>query len=179
MTVLDDYAVGSGLTRKPLPRPLLPSLRAAEDFYLGTHAPPTRRVTIVTAGGEQDPLRPFYAYAERQLDQILALPDGWDGRRGVAISETAVETAVRVVASILDARSALPQFFPLPDGGVQVEWHLADNDIEIEVDGLGDAHVLAMDAEGRIVVEGSIGPADDACIETAAFLRLLSERLPH
>jgi len=60
-------------------------------------------------------------------------------RRGKPVTREAVYATARVLANLLDRHSQIPQFFPLPDGGIQVEWY-ADNQIEIDVDGSGEAY---------------------------------------
>jgi hypothetical protein len=51
-----------------------------------------------------------------------------------------------------------PQIFPLADGGVQIEWYAAGDEIDIDVDRDGIVHVLATAQDGQPVIEGSADP---------------------
>src|SRR5260370_12782284 len=96
-------------------------------------------------------------WVARELTLLRGLRPGWDGHRAKPISREALYSAVVVLAVILDENSEPPQFFPLPDGGIQFEWY-ADDQIEIEIDGAGEAHVLATATNGEVVAEGSFDP---------------------
>jgi len=95
-------------------------------------------------------------YVENELNRLVELPQGWDGRHAAQITNEAVQTTVDLLPAISDEQSVPPQFFPLPDGGIQFEWHVGGNDIEIEVDGGGEAHAVAVTADDNILFEGEI-----------------------
>ncbi len=141
---------------RPLPR--VPREARATESYLYP-----RRVRGATRGplhidysGAPDPrLRALFNHATQAINRVLELPDGWDGRRARRISPLAAESAVYVLAQLLDAHSAVPQVVPLPDGGLQLEWHAAGNSLEIEIDGEGTAYLLATDENGLEVVDAT------------------------
>jgi hypothetical protein len=82
---------------------------------------------------------------------------------------------IQVLARLLDEESAAPQFFPLPDGGVQLEWLVAGNSVVIEIDARGEAYVLATTEKDSVVVEGVYGPEDlDLARHLQKFLNALS-----
>jgi len=69
-----------------------------------------------------------------ELNELINLPDGWDSYDGVG---TSIEVAVRALDFInvlLTACAAMsqPQLTPLPEGGLQLEWHRPGLDLEIE-----------------------------------------------
>ena len=97
--------------------------------------------------------------ARAQLDELLQLEPQWDGHRAKVISIAAVRGAVESLFRIADEVSLAPQFFPLPDGGVQYEWHVGGESVEVEVDGSGVAYALATDRDGNTLVEGSLDSA--------------------
>lgn len=122
--------------------------------------------------------RPWWVvHVEEVLNQLLALPEAWDGRRAQRVTPEAVEGVVTVLAIVMTDTSATPQLFPLADGGLQVEWHVAHNDIEIEVDAAGEAHVLAQTSEGVDVVDDLVDDAGEVLSSTRAYLKVLSDRL--
>lgn len=96
-------------------------------------------------------------YVERELNRLLELPLGWDGRHAARTTYEAVQTTVDVLPAISDEQSIPPQFFPLPDGGIQVEWHVAGAAIEIEIDGAGEAYAVALNADKKILFEQEVG----------------------
>lgn len=155
MTILDEHPIASGITRRPRPRPALLGRDAVQDFHLGL--PNGARQVTLSIAGMPGGLRPWWVqYVEQELNHLLRLRPCWDGRRALPVEEIAVETMVRVLSTLMDEASSLPQLFPLTDGGLQAEWHVGGNDIEIEVEGRGAAHVLATAADGEIVADGIV-----------------------
>lgn len=116
-----------------------------------------------------------------RLNSLLDLRDGWDGHRAHAVTIPATEATVRVLASLMDETSAPPQLFPLPDGGLQIEWHVGGNSIEVEIDAGGEPCVLARTHDGATVADGviALGEPDAQLLATRGFLRALSTRLEH
>jgi hypothetical protein len=76
-----------------------------------------------------------------------------------------VYATAQVLVKLIDGHSQVPQFFPLPDGGIQVEWY-GNDEIEIDVDGSGEAYAIAT-SNGEVVAEGVLeqsGPSDLASV---------------
>lgn len=188
MTVLDDQrSAASGMTNKPEPPPELPAVDAARQFYLygsgavGTvvwHGHGAAGGFAYYFGPEPDRLGRLINWVARELTRMRELRPGWDGHRAMPITEEAVNGMVRFLADVLDEESEPPQFFPLPDGGIQIEWY-ADDDIEIEIDGTGEAHALITAANGDTIVEGTFDPheASDVVVKVARFLKTFSARV--
>ena len=176
-TVVDDQLKTSGLTRRPVPAPRLPTLDPAELFYQrDLNAPPDRTISIQVTGGP----RPwFVGYVEQKLNEFLRLPKGWDGRKAESVTIDAVETVVALLGVLTDPTSAPPQLFPLPDGGIELGWRAAGDELEIEVDSTGDTHVLAVTAEDETIAEGPLDPLhlDVQMANARAFLDRLSRRV--
>jgi hypothetical protein len=197
MTVLADRRLAaSGTTRQPEPPPELPDVDDAKQFYLsgqGVHLWTLTSTTPWTASNDwwtSRNVRSHHAHYSHQpisqrldrLGQILvqelghlrALREGWDGRRAKPITSEALYGTILALAALLDEESIPPQFFPLPDGGIQFEW-FADDHIEIEVDRAGEAHVLAIATNGDILAEGVFDPQPPS--ELAATVALLVKSL--
>jgi hypothetical protein len=177
VSALADRPMASGLTLRPLPAPQLGSVSAAEHFFIDSPDTTARRLTIEVPGTERW-LRPWFVeYVEAGLNGLLELRDGWDGRRARAITTAAAQSTVEVLAALMNDASAPPQLFPLPDGGIQAEWHVGGNHIEVEIDGDGEAHILAQDIDGAYVAEGIITPEHPEVLMSAReFLQVLSAR---
>jgi hypothetical protein len=176
-TVVDDQLRTSGLTRRPVPPPRLPTLDPAELFYQrDLNAPPNRTISIQVMGGP----RPwFVGYVEQRLNEFLRLSNGWDGRKAEPITIHAVETVVALLSVLTGPMSAAPQLFPLPDGGIELGWRAAGDELEIEINSSGDSHVLAVTAEDETIAEGPLDPLhlDVRIANTRAFLDRLSRQV--
>jgi hypothetical protein len=138
-----DALVTSGLTRVvglPSPR-RRPSLDPDEAFYYRDPQAPPRRVVAIEADAERKSL---FEEVQRKINQLLLLDRGWDTRHAEPITREAVEATVWLIHWLTTPTSAVPQFFPLPDGGLAIGWRVAGDEIEIEIDAQGQAIVLAV-----------------------------------
>lgn len=112
---------------------------------------------------------PFPAAMQR-LNEFAALTAGWDTYRAAPIAATAIAEA-RSFLSALARRFAgqtdiAKPFFlsPLPYGGVQIEWHRPNQEIEIEIDSDGHFGYLLITGQGehRTFEEGDDLSFDEA-----------------
>lgn len=176
-TLLDRPA--SGLTRSSQPAPPPPSLESGDDFLHRRPNGGVRHVFLEVPGQSRWARPRWIDLVEGELNQLVALPAGWDGRRALPVSSTALESLVGLLSLLMGDRTAAPQLFPLPDGGVQAEWHIGGNSVEVEIDGLGEAHVLADRATGEILAEGvvALNPGDSTLSTVRRFLTEISSQL--
>lgn len=113
---------------------------------------------------------------ERQFNDLLQLRAGWDGRKALPSTYAALLRATELLGSFGEGLVP-PQVFPLPDGGVQLEWHAASS-VEIEVDRRGEAHVVVVDDSGEIVVNRELQRESAADLDgVQQFLSLIATRL--
>lgn len=70
------------------------------------------------------------------------------------ISENAAPTAIWWLDLLAEEDAVSPQVFPLPNGGVQVEWLAGNESIEVEIGPRGQVGILGMDGAGNLLVEG-------------------------
>jgi hypothetical protein len=70
----------------------------------------------------------------RQFADLLRLPPDWDGYGANVIDPQPLVAAYRFSVDFLRINSPAPQVVPLSSGGVQLEWHREDVDLEIEFD---------------------------------------------
>jgi hypothetical protein len=156
MTQLLDGPLASASTLYPRRQPPSPTLEAAEDFYIHGIDQGVRQVQIQVSGPDGSLRRTWLAsYMEEQVTSLLRLPHGWDGRRACRVTERAIGSGIELVFAVAGDLSLPPQIFPLPDGGIQMEWHAGES-VEIEIDPAGDAHVLVTDEGGHIVLNEEI-----------------------
>jgi hypothetical protein len=158
MTALDERAVAPAATMFPHSARRLRADETAQWFAV-TGAGEVRyrrvRIALVDAVGEVRD-EPWIGSVEAQLNELLRLPPAWDGQRAQAVTEAAVKAVVAVLGEIEDEHGLPPAVFPLPDGGVQAEWHAAGNDVEVEVEGDGSVFVFARDMSGNVTIEGDV-----------------------
>jgi hypothetical protein len=160
VTQLLDRPLAAGATLYPRSLSPSPSARSAEDFYLRGSGPPARQVTIQMTGPDGSLRRTWLAaHLEQQINGLLCLEPGWDGGRARPITDKAVGSAIRVLFAVASDLSLPPQLFPLPDGGLQMEWH-AGRSVEVELDACGDVHVLVTNEIGEIVTNEDLAPGD-------------------
>ena len=172
MTVLADRrSAASGTTSQPEPPPCLPNVEDAQQFYLagsytGSATGQSQWHNVIQGNiwyvdSEPGGLAWVLERVASELTRLGQLRPGWDGRHGKRVTQEAVYATARVMINLLDRHSQVPQFFPLPDGGIQVEWY-GDDEIEINVDNSGEAYVIAS-SNGDVVAEGILdqaGPSD-------------------
>lgn len=111
------------------------------------------------------------------ISNLLNLPPAWDGRRALPIADRAAKSVLRATLMVADDSSLTPQYFPLPNGGIQVEWQAAGAGLEIECDPEGDCHVLAVNHSNEVVLEFARPSRDgsDDWARAARFLRDLGD----
>jgi hypothetical protein len=183
--IADRLPTSPGLTSPLDPPPDLPSAEAAREFYLyGAGATASavwhyahRNEGWVVSGAAQkrDRLAALIDLVAFELRRIQRLRPGWDGHHAVPVTQAAIYASASLLGKILDATSEPPQIFPLPDGSVQIEWYAGD-EIDIEIDSGGAAHVLATSSSGQTLVEGSFDPQAPSQMisDLAKYVRELS-----
>lgn len=150
----------SSLTTVPRWHPSMPGARTSDPQSPGI-SPPRRGELRVYVDGAGLPWW-FGDHLNQELNRLFALPAGWDGPSAEEVTVEAVREAASVLAAVASEAVSAPQFFPLRDGGIQAEWHIGGNDIEIEVNGAGEAYVFAARSDGQTIADGEVGTNRDA-----------------
>lgn len=113
-----------------------------------------------------------------RLNELLRLRANWDGLSAPPVAEVAAMTAIQWLNNLSDDETVSPQVFPLVNGGVQMEWLINGDSLEVEVSPTGEVGVLGMDAAGNVLVEGDypdpIG-LSDFVVTARKHLRALSD----
>ena len=136
--------------------------------------PPRLTIDLLTPF---DPRYPSVLQACDQINRLLALPERWDGGHAAAISPRSAIISLHLVAYLVDEAVPPPQVFPLPDGGVQLEWLIDGNGLEIEVTPAGVANALGVDSDELTQIDGQFGADAHALSLAKSYLRLISKPL--
>lgn len=68
-----------------------------------------------------------------RFDELTALPRGWDGYAGCPVSFNCAQFAANLIERLFVSSLPAPQMVPGNDGTLQIEWHIGQYDIEIDV----------------------------------------------
>ena len=77
----------------------------------------------------------------KSLDSKLQLAPNWDSHGALQIDKQRVLDAINVLFRTMSIDTAAPWVVPTTDGGIQLEWHRKDEDLEVEINGGGDASI--------------------------------------
>jgi len=80
-----------------------------------------------------DPQHAWVEPVKQRLGHICALPVAWDGYRGRPTRFDIAYFAFELLKRVCKASTPAPSIVPLPSGGLQVEWHQDDLDIELTI----------------------------------------------
>jgi len=103
---------------------------------------------------------PWLDSALERLNSVGRLEGGWDGEAARATAAEAAAAALRALFEVMGSDTPPPSVVPMYDGGLQLEWHGHDIDVELAVGPDGARHVwissasgLEIDEDFRYVVE--------------------------
>ena len=100
---------------------------------------------------------------------LLSLRENWDSYGGRKTSDELIVQALDVLTHIMELNSPVPSVVPLGDGGLQLEWHRKQQDLEI---------VFHLDAvptffyQNRRTQKEREGFATDAVVLAAVFANI-------
>lgn len=89
-----------------------------------------------------------------RLVAILHMPPNWDGYGAPAVSREAAMFALEVLQRTMQPGTPAPQVVPSSVGGVQLEWHEKDIDLELHIPAPFDCELWFEDHRlGKVVSE--------------------------
>jgi hypothetical protein len=107
-----------------------------------------------------------------RLTHLSRLRENWDSYGASPVSTQSITLTIQVMNEIMVDRTPLPAIVPTTDGGVQLEWHFAGIDLEVEVNSNG---ILSVSYEDAAVDQQPW--EDDFLFIPGLMLRDLKERL--
>lgn len=88
-----------------------------------------------------------YRQAIANYGHLLSLQAGWDGARAKQIPATTFQFGLQLLQqAVADGMHTKVQIVPLPYGGIQLEWHTSNADLEVEIERPNRFHVYFHDA---------------------------------
>lgn len=106
-----------------------------------------------------------------RLERLFELDAGWDGEDARQLDPDALVTAARVIAEGISAGLPEPELFPVPDGGIQLEWRAGPVELELEIEpGHGSVVFVCDDEQTGQQIDGEL-PRDRSRL-ALAFARL-------
>jgi hypothetical protein len=104
---------------------------------LSARTPGHREIRVPFGGGEFvvgiDAEPPRWLLPTLQtLGDLLELRVDWDTYGSPSIQPAYVESALRVIFAVMRDNTPVPSVVPTSRGGIQIEWHTRDVDLEIE-----------------------------------------------
>lgn len=133
----DVYMTGSNQTG--------PGALTGRDFLSGADHPLSGgSLTLVVAPSE------WRSDASIAIKELLLLSEDWDAEGARAVSQRAVEHAMKLLEPLLDEVPSLrrPAIYPSTDGGVVLDWELDRNHLDLEVTPGGVVEVFYALADG-------------------------------
>ncbi len=127
------------------------AVKTADRALLSDERPVRIKLTlskgeVMIEGPRQEP-RWLYP-SLNALQRVSRLPDDWDSYGGRPIADLAVMGALKALFQVLAHQSRelpAPAVVPTSEGGVQLEWHRGEGDIEIRVSPSGKYSVFLRD----------------------------------
>lgn len=97
-----------------------------------------------------------------EVEQLRAVPRGWDSYRGDPVDEIAVQRAVGLIARFQDLMEPVPRpvIGPTADGAVVLRWELDDRDVDIVFRRVGGRYLIAKPDTDEIFEEGTLDYID-------------------
>ncbi len=97
-----------------------------------------------------------------EIGQIGELEENWDSYGARPIDPRCAEATTNLLLSVLDPGTPKPCVVPTNRGGIQLEWHRAGVDLEVEIESPAQVHVFFEDhragTEEEITLTGDLRP---------------------
>jgi len=119
------------------------------------------------------PTRDWHKEVTATLNELAALPRGWDGYNGRPVRFDCAYFALSMLEAICPADGPAPQIVPGSNGDLQLEWHMPNEDIELHV--RGPNKVTAWRVAGATDPDGEELQLTNDFTQVAAWIRAIME----
>jgi len=103
----------------------------------------------------------------KRLETVSMLAADWDSYGAPAVKRTAVLMAMRLLQLFAESGFDPPQIVPMSNGGIQLEWHWSEADLEIQFTGEADVDAF-IDIHGDTSWEGEFASAPARVMQSLA-----------
>ncbi|MFF4686314.1 hypothetical protein [Streptomyces sp. NPDC001307] len=135
----------------------------------------TLRSAVAAVGLEALPLPRVLQYAQRKLDELAALPIGWDGEDAPPSTPAACKRMMRLLRAVTDDVSVYPTLVTDYEGGVSAEWRAGKQKAAIEIDADGEAYLYVTDRRGDQVLAEKLPMGQEAYVQIRSLKYELAE----
>jgi len=98
------------------------SFRQEDAFRFGEH--------VLSCG---QPFPPWSRHLLEKISELGDLDEDWDSYGARPIDPRCAMTAAEIILNLMDSETPAPAIVPTSGGGIQMEWHRAGADLEIEI----------------------------------------------
>jgi len=102
-----------------------------------------------------DQASPWLRASQRQISELAQLADNWDSYGSPPLQPAAIEHASEALDCLSTLQLPSPQIFPVPGGGIQLEFEKDRRELQIEFLPDGSIEYLKIASNGEML-EGSI-----------------------
>ncbi len=106
----------------------------------------------------------------RRLVELLDLPERWDGRDAKRVQTQTAFYASTFLGSVCSPSTAEPQIVPTIAGGLQIEWHKNNVDIELELAGPYSMHLFIEYLDGGRIIDRPMQGRDADFMDALAVI---------
>lgn len=103
-----------------------------------------------------EPPPPWSSDLLARISELGDLEEGWDSYGACPVDPQCAVATVNFLFSMLDASTPKPSIVPTSRGGIQLEWHRAGADLEIEVESPARLHVFFEDQQADKETEATL-----------------------
>src|SRR5205823_8499489 len=89
-----------------------------------------KTLRFVIRSASSDP-PPWVTPTLRSMGELITLPSNWDSYGARAVDRHVVNSTLKLLGSIMRDSTPPPSVVPTVGGGLQLEWHTRDIDLEI------------------------------------------------
>lgn len=82
---------------------------------------------------DAEPVRRWEIEVQEKICALASRTQGWDGQHALPVKWDAGMFALNLLSKVMQSRTPPPTVVPSPIGGVQLEWHERDIDLELHV----------------------------------------------
>lgn len=105
-----------------------------------------------------EPRPTWFAPVLQGFASLVTLSDNWDGERARKIDSATINRALIALEELLPRDAPAPSIVPVPNAGLQIEWHRKGKDLEIEFNPAGSVTYYYFDSDSEEEREGRVGP---------------------